>query len=213
MLAIQTNNLNIGYGETTLLADVNLNIKAGEFVLIVGGNGSGKTTLLKTLLGLVPARNGGVSLFGKSLSRRTVSEHVSYVPQTIKLERDFPISVEEVINLECRNVHHKHESSSEHLKAFNAAHLLKRKLNELSGGEFQKVMIARALVSNLDIIMLDEPTNNLDEASSKQLLLLLADLHKAGKTIVVITHDINDFTGVPVSKRTLHLSERKVVAV
>lgn len=211
MQAIQTKNLEVGYSNQAFLHDVNLEIDHGDFVMFTGGNGSGKSTLLKTLLGLVPPVAGGVTMFDQPLSRDNIARHISYVPQTSKIERDFPISVEEVINLECRNVAHKHESSSKHLQGFAAEHLLKRKLDQLSGGEFQKVLIARALVSNLDVIMLDEPTNNLDRKSAEKLLGLLADLNRAGKTIVVITHDISEFQGISLPVKTYHIEERRVV--
>lgn len=211
MQAIQTTNLSVGYEAKPLLTDVNLKIAVGEFVLLVGGNGSGKSTLLKTLLGLLPPLAGSISLYGKPLSQPAVAHYVSYVPQTTTIERDFPINVEEVISLECRNVDHQHQSSQHHLAEFNAAHLLRRKLSELSGGEFQKVLIARALVSHLALLMLDEPTNNLDAASTNKLLQLLAELNKQGKTIIVITHDPSEYMKLAIKPIIWHLAERKVV--
>lgn len=187
--AISVKKLSIEFDDHTVLDNVSFDIQPGEIVYVLGGNGSGKTTLMKSLLGMIDANKGEITIMGKKRSQETVSEHIGYVPQYNKIDKTFPISVREVIRLECDNAHQCSLDTIEHLRLFESEHLLDRLLENLSGGEFQKVLIARAMVSEPDILILDEPNNNLDQNSQKELFNLLRKLSDQGKTVLVVTHD------------------------
>jgi zinc transport system ATP-binding protein len=191
MNVIKTENLTLKYANNQVISNANFEIEEGEYIFVIGGNGAGKSTLVKALLGIIPVTKGQVILYGKKFSQKTVANNFAYVPQFTKIERNFPITVREIIKLECElSGKECHVDVNHHLKEFDAAKLIDKKLTDLSGGEFQKVMIARALVTHPNVIILDEPTNSLDEESSSKLRLMLLDLNKNhGKTIIVITHD------------------------
>ena len=179
-------------GSSEILRSISLEVAQGELLYILGSNGSGKTTLIKTILGIIKPYSGSVNIFGKPNTQEQVSRHIGYVPQYSNVTRDFPISVKEIIELECSTLEHCSVNAHEHLKYFNAEIFKNDRLSELSGGEFQKVLIARAFVSNPKILILDEPFNNLDKQAQQELLRLINKLHKQdGMTILIITHDPN----------------------
>ncbi|MDA1338441.1 MAG: ATP-binding cassette domain-containing protein [bacterium] len=173
------------YLNSVVFAGINLKINKGDYIIITGGNGSGKSTLLKLILGLIKPSKGLV----KTESRKIISANVGYVSQSNNIDKEFPITVEELIHLEC-NVSSKTCSLSPeiHLAKFNAEHLINKKIAELSGGELQKVLICRAFVTEPEILILDEPTNNLDKIARQNLYKLLMDLNNQGKTIINVTH-------------------------
>lgn len=188
MTALRTKNLKISIGKQVILQDVNLEVACGELVFITGHNGAGKSIFVKTVLGLLNNVKGSIQIFDKSASAHGVASNIGYVPQYTEIDRDFPITVEEMIELECDDDHCTDPKN--HLEILNAGHILKRKISDLSGGEFQKAIIARALVKMPKILFLDEPVNNLDSKSQKALFDLLINLQKEhGMTIFVIVHD------------------------
>lgn len=189
--AINVQSLHVKLDQYEVLTDLNFTIEQGDFVYILGDNGSGKTTLVKTILGLIAPTSGSISIFDKPLSPRLVAEHLAYVPQRSEIDRTFPMSVEEMIRLECENAHSCDLGADGHLEAFASTELKSRRISQLSGGEFQRVLIARSLVTNPDVLILDEPFNNLDKNIQETLYLLLQELNSQGKTIIVITHDHN----------------------
>jgi len=190
--AISVQNLVVELGNNLILNNISFTIDQGELTYLIGGNGSGKTTLIKTILGLIKPIQGEIKIFAKPNSSKAVAKYFGYVPQYSNIERDFPISVAEMIELECSTLEHCSIKPHEHLRYFHAEHLKHQRLSALSGGEFQKVLIARAFVSNPEIIILDEPLNNLDKQSQQELLGLISKLHeKEHKTIIMITHDHN----------------------
>lgn len=192
---ISLKNVGFKYLNSVVLDNINLDINSGDYVLITGGNGSGKSTLIKLILGLVKPTSGIVNFISSSF----IAQNVGYVAQSHNIDKDFPITVEELISLECK-VSNKvcTVSVKSHLELFGAENLVDKKIAELSGGELQKVLICRALVTEPSILILDEPTNNLDKESRQSLYNLLRDLNKQGKTIINITHNHseigNDFT-------------------
>jgi len=187
--AIEVKNVNATYGKLPVLHDINFSVNKGDIVYILGGNGSGKSTLIKTILGLIKPKSGSIEIMGQPSTQKIISKYIGYVPQTTFVERDFPITVEEIIQLECNLARQCDLGVSGHLSTFDSEHLLKRKLSNLSGGEFQKVLIARALVTKPDILIMDEPTNNLDQEALEDLITLLDKINKQGKTIIIVTHD------------------------
>jgi zinc transport system ATP-binding protein len=188
--AIEVQNLSVKLGNYTALDNVNFSVPAGSLVFLFGANGSGKTTLMKTILGLIQKESGTIKLFGKVQTQKLISEYLGYVPQYNIIDRDFPITVQEMIELECPQKQKCEVGISGHLQYLHSEHLAHKKISELSGGEFQKVLIARALTRDPEVLILDEPTNNLDDKTEAELFRLLDKLNKEyDKTIVIISHD------------------------
>lgn len=205
---VSVQNLEAGYGSYVALKDCSITINQGDFILITGTNGSGKSTFAKALLGLIPKMSGSISFDPDSL-KKPLSRFIGYVPQYTDIDRSFPISVREVISLGCVKGLSCPLDPEEHLTSLASGYLIDRKLSELSGGEMQRVLIARALINDPKIILLDEPTNNLDTESQQRLIDLLRRLHNEGKTVMLITHDhnlIDLFTEV----RVLHFQDGHV---
>jgi len=188
-LAIKIEKLNVELGGQRVLENVSMDILAGEIAFIIGPNGGGKTTLIKSIMGLVPLTSGDIRIFGEPNTPTQVAKSIAYVPQYSVIDRSFPISVDEVMETTSPKVGRQQIESA--LAAMELLPLRKRKVNELSGGEFQRLLISRALVSNPKIIFLDEPTNNLDAKTQNRLFQIARKLNKEQKiTIVVVTHDV-----------------------
>ncbi len=194
--AVHIENLSVYYGKTTAISDVSLDIKQGEFLGIIGPNGGGKSTLLKAILGLIPITTGNIEIYGGKLGKnRTVT---GYVPQFASVDRQFPISVLEVVltgrlkkglSLFMKYSKEDIEIAYEKLRYVGMEHLAKRQISELSGGEFQRLLIARALTVHPRLLLLDEPTASVDVSSRDQIYDLLKELNKE-ITIVLVTHDL-----------------------
>jgi zinc transport system ATP-binding protein len=192
---IKINNLNVYYGNNHALKDINLTIHSGDYLGIIGPNGGGKTTLLKSILGLINISQGDIELFGQ---KNFDKNYLSYVPQIVEADRDFPITVGEVVLMGRINSKIKpfftyskedKESANKTLEKIGIESLKNRKICDLSGGEFQKTMIARALVNNPKLLLLDEPTSNIDVSSRKNIYDILNELNKE-TTIVMVSHDM-----------------------
>lgn len=194
--AVRVKGLSVHYGPTPALEDVNLTVADGEYLGIIGPNGGGKSTLLKAILGLVPLTAGSVYIYGKNPKKS--KSPVGYVPQFAMLDKKFPITVLEVVltgrmkpgltpfvsfSKEDRRI------AYQLLERVGVAHLAGRQIAELSGGEFQKMLIARALAVNPRLMLLDEPTASVDPSSRQQIYDLLAELNQE-MTIILVTHDL-----------------------
>jgi len=194
--AIHIDNLSVYYGKTMAISNICLDVKEGEFLGIIGPNGGGKSTLLKSILGLIPIASGNIQIFGQSLGKNR--ESIGYVPQFASVDRQFPISALEVVltgrlknNLSLFMKYSKedNEIAYEQLKRVGIEHLAKRQISELSGGEFQRLLIARALTVHPKLLLLDEPTASVDVSSGNQIYKLLRELNNE-MTIVLVTHDL-----------------------
>ena len=183
------------YRGLPVLQDVNLSIEPGEFIGIFGPNGGGKTTLLRLLLGFITPDSGSLRVFGERPEK--VRHRIGYVPQIHRTDPDFPISVSELIALGrlarkpffggfTQNDWHECERWIERLGLMDHKD---KAYGELSGGLAQRALLARALISDPDLILLDEPTANIDSASLTIFLQTLDDL-KGRKTILLVTHDL-----------------------
>lgn len=194
-LPIQINDLDFAYGPVGVLENVNLTVSEKEFICVVGPNGGGKTTLLKVLLGLLEPQTGSVSLFGQPppLGRRWIG----YLPQHASLDPRFPVTALDVVLMgrlgKTKNVGFyskaDHQMARNILARVGLDKLANRPLASLSGGQRQRVLIARALVSEPRLLLLDEPTSNLDDYVERELYDLLQELNE-DLTIVVVSHDI-----------------------
>ena len=215
---IEIENLNYSVAEKALLRSVSLCVHTGERIAVVGANGSGKTTLAKLLLGLVSPSEPCILYHGKqqeSYSRGQISQLLSYVPQ--QLSETIPYSVSEFISMS----RYIYPTGANHtqlptgsiiqvtLKRCGIEHLADQPLYTLSGGERQKVSIAAALARETSIIILDEPTSQLDPSQSESVQQLLRDIDK-NMTIIVITHDLN--WAASGFDRILGMANGKVVA-
>jgi iron complex transport system ATP-binding protein len=193
--------LNADYGVKTILKDINLFINKSSFTAIIGRNGSGKSTLLKVLCGLLKPSKGNIVIDGKNandISRNNFAKLLAFMPQTVDMS--FPFTAEEflifgrypymgALKIPSRK---DYEIVEKVLKFMKLEYLIYKKINELSGGEKQKILIAQTIVQETDILVFDEPTAHLDIGSQYSILGLLKNINeKFGKTIVVTLHDLN----------------------
>ncbi|MCI1930309.1 MAG: ABC transporter ATP-binding protein [Clostridia bacterium] len=194
--AVHIENLSVNYGRTSALTDVCLDVSDGEYLGIIGPNGGGKSTLLKTILGLVSPSSGIVEIYGKKPGSGKAL--VGYVPQFSSVDKKFPITLFEVVltgHLKRGLSPFFRFSSKNKISAYKLlervgiADLADRQISELSGGEFQKMLIARALAVNPKLLLLDEPTASVDAVSREQIYSLLSELNKS-MTIILVTHDL-----------------------
>ncbi|HOP10170.1 MAG TPA: metal ABC transporter ATP-binding protein [Oscillospiraceae bacterium] len=194
--AIHINNLTVSYNRTPALTDVCFDVADGEFLGIIGPNGGGKSTLLKAILGLIPVETGTVQIYGEDVKSRQTT--IGYVPQFAALDRRFPITVLEVVLTGTlkngltpfhRYTVEDRDLARKTLSEVGIEALSGRQISELSGGEFQRMLIARALAVRPKLLLLDEPTASVDAASREQIYALLANLNQH-MTIVLVTHDL-----------------------
>lgn len=194
--AIEVKNLKIEINGKAIIKHADLSLEQGSLSYFFGSNGSGKTTLVKAVLGLFPFTQGSVQINGQPNTQEIIAKYIGYLPQNPSIDRDFPITVREMIDLACSSHQNCPLNVDEHLAMFNSTNIKNKKLNELSGGQLQKALIIRTLIGNKPILILDEPFNHLDHASEAQLVELLKKTHEQEKrTILIITHDqsiVND---------------------
>ncbi|OHW62140.1 high-affinity zinc uptake system ATP-binding protein ZnuC [Andreesenia angusta] len=217
---LELNNLTFGYenGEN-LLENVDLEIRSGEYVGIVGKNGSAKSTLLKLMLGLLKPKSGDIYIKGKKLNEFKEWGSIGYLSQQVRsFNSNFPATVEEVVGA---NLYSKkgiikmlgrkdRESIEESLKAVGMENYKTRIIGTLSGGQQQRVFIARLLVSNPDIIFMDEPLVGVDTASQGDFYEILDDLNKKlGISLIMVTHDVVEIFGK--ADKVLLLNDRKII--
>ena len=197
MMKIDLNNVSVGYDKTVVLKDITLSIESGNFVCVLGANGIGKTTLFKSMLGFIPIIDGSISIDGKSissLSPRDLSEYLAYVPQAKSIVYDMNV-LDVVVMGRARFIKkfsqpsdYDYEKAKEILMRLNIEKLSSKKYSELSGGEQQIVLIARALIQESNFIVMDEPASNLDFENQKKVLECLMQLSKQGVGIILSSH-------------------------
>ncbi len=196
MKALSIKDLSVNYGKNKVLKNINLDINDKHFLGIIGPNGGGKSTLLKVIAGLIEYKNGEVKIYNNSPNK--VNDVIGYVPQASEFDRSFPINVEEVIltgSLSSKLVIFKKynnqdlKKSKSIMKKLDIFNLKERQIGQLSGGQLQKVLIARALMTKPKILLLDEPTASIDASSTTQIYDLLEELNN-NMTIIVVTHNM-----------------------
>lgn len=194
MSLIEVVHLTLGYDHQEVISDLSLTIEEGDFVCIVGPNGAGKSTFVKGLLGILkPMR-------GKVLFHDLKQNFIGYMPQESKVDKHFPASVMEIVlsgtlnQVGWNSFYHKKEKqkAEETLKLLGISSLKNQHFSDLSGGQRQKVLLARGLCASSKLLILDEPSNNLDQSSKMELYQILKSLNQnKGMTILMITHDLD----------------------
>lgn len=185
-------NVMFTYGNIPVLENASFHVHRGEFIALVGPNGAGKTTVLRLLLGLIKPVRGTVQLFGGP--PETTRNRIGYVPQHTDYDSAFPISVREVVrmgrlhSLSRRFTKEDAVAVQEALDLAEIADLASRSYGALSGGQRRRVLVARALAAKPDLLVLDEPTANMDVESEERLYKTLGTL-KGSTTIFIVTHD------------------------
>jgi len=197
--AVEVRNLTVSLNHERILKNLSFNIPAGSITAIIGPNGAGKTTLLRAMLNLIPIENGTIKIFG-SVKDKTCRHlrghhlsciHPSYVPQRFMFDKTFPITVNEFLEFALRPGQQK-DRIDEALKEIGMLESKDKLLGTLSGGQVQRVLIARALVTEIEIIFLDEPGAGIDIGGEKNFYELIKHLNeKHGSTCILISHEID----------------------
>ncbi len=200
MNAIEFKNVSFSYGEAPILNNVSFAIPEGDYAGVIGPNGGGKTTIIKIALGLLEPRSGEVLIFGMHPDKFPGKSHIGYVPQKAGQPNPyFPATVREVVasgRTPGSRIFPKMSKSEKSaiesvMEASGISHLQNRLVSDLSGGERQRVFIARALAAEPKMLILDEPTAEVDPASENKLYELLRKLNSMGITIILISHDVS----------------------
>lgn len=209
---IETRNLAFAYPATPVLRDVNLRIARGDFVCVVGPNGGGKTTLLRLILGLLPPTAGSVSVFGRPPTE--VRHRIGYMPQHAQLDPQFPVRASDVVLMGRLGSgrlgpfrRRDRAKAAAALAEVGLAEYAGRSFAALSGGQRQRVLIARALACDPEILLMDEPTANLDPLVQDEMHELLHELNQR-LTVVLVSHDVGFVAG---QVRTVVCVNREVV--
>jgi zinc transport system ATP-binding protein len=183
-----------------VLTDINLQVKKGAFLAMIGPNGGGKTTLLRLMLGLLSPHKGSVRVFGKP--PREVSHRIGYVPQDVHINQRFPISALDVVlmgKLKPGRGWTKHSrkdriAAQDALERMEVGDYSHRRIGELSGGQLQRVFVARALITESELLFLDEPTASIDTKGQREFYQLLKRLNES-ITIIIVSHDLMVLSG------------------
>lgn len=194
-------DITFSYDQNPILEEVNLSLKEGDFIAVIGPNGAAKSTLLKIMVGLLKPQKGKVKIFGSDIRHFKNWHHIGYVSQQAsQINTAFPATVQEVVStgyftgfVNMFKISEKNNAVNKALEIAGIQELSRRKIGELSGGQRQKVFLAKALVKKPKILIMDEPTAGIDVASRQEFYGLLKNLNtQYNITIVVVTHDINE---------------------
>ena len=194
--AIEMENVSFSYDDNPIIKKANLSISKGDFVGIIGPNGGGKTTFLKLIMGLLNPDEGSIKVFDHSPKEER--KNIGYVPQRISVDKDFPITVYELVLMGAlaqvksfgKIPSDIKKRALDLLDQMGLSHLIKTSFNKLSGGQLQRAFIARALLSDPDVLILDEPTASIDPEAEKMIFDLLLSFREK-KTILMVSHDLN----------------------
>ncbi len=192
--------LTVSYGEKPAVFSVDMTVKPGQMTAIIGPNGAGKSTMLKAALGIVPPVSGRVQVFGRALDEQRA--RIAYVPQRASVDWDFPTRVIDVVLMGLYRelgllgrIKASHRAKAmDCLDRVGMGDFAERQIGQLSGGQQQRVFLARALAQGADLYLLDEPFAGVDAATEKAIISVLKSLREAGKTVVVVHHDLATVT-------------------
>ncbi len=198
--ALEVNQLSVVYDTAAVLWQVDVSIPLGKLVGVLGPNGAGKSTFLKAVTGLIKPFSGKISCLGSSY--RQVRQKIAYVPQRTAVDWDFPVSVFDVVSMGCfgrkglfRRINDADRKViKKALFDLGLDGLSNRQIKELSGGQQQKVFLARALVQQADVYLMDEPFAGVDLATETAIIEILQRLRGEGKTVILVHHDLYSVT-------------------
>ncbi len=199
MNALSVENLCVRINKHHLVENITFSVEEGSIVAIIGPNGAGKTTLFKAILGIIPS-TGTVSMFGTPFKGKNSHIKVGYVPQRLEFDRTFPLTISELLHFTvppmCSLPFYKRAKEKTYvaklLEIVGVKDLAQRTIGSLSGGELQRVMIAKAIVNNPRILFLDEPASGVDIEGQERFYDLVRRLNKEkGLTVILISHDLN----------------------
>jgi len=193
---LAVDDLTVAYHRKPVLWDVDYDAPLGSLVAIVGPNGAGKSTFIKAVLDLIPRVSGRVQMFGQPYAQ--VRQRIAYVPQRESVDWDFPVLALDVVAMGlyrqigwCRPVTRKYRQRAlEALERVGMAEFSQRQISQLSGGQQQRVFLARALVQQAELYLMDEPFASVDAATERAIVEILSELRAAGKTALVVHHDL-----------------------
>ncbi|MGB4654667.1 MAG: metal ABC transporter ATP-binding protein [Bacteroidales bacterium] len=213
LLSLQ--NVSVGYNQKVVLKDVNLDVYEHDFIGIIGPNGGGKTTLVKAILGLVPLISGTIEYNLKS-------KNIGYLPQHFNFDKQFPIRVIDVVlsglfdssSIIIKFSKQQKKQAKEILEKMGILDLSNSLISEISGGQMQRVLLSRAMISNPEILILDEPTSYIDSNFEKELHETLKHLNET-MTILMVSHDMGTISyyvkSIACVNKTLHYHKSNVI--
>ncbi|QWT17342.1 ATP-binding cassette domain-containing protein [Collinsella sp. zg1085] len=208
---IEIDNLCFSYEEDPILRNLELQVEAGELLALVGENGAGKSTLMNLMLGNLTPTSGEIRLFGDAISKDNHYRDVAYVSQdAVRSYKFFPTTISELVSVHLRYLHRR-DSVEEIIRMVGLEKHLDKRLDQLSGGQLQRVGLLLALVKDASLILLDEPTTGIDKEFSHELYHILQELQTHGRTIVVITHQLAEAS--PFVDRVVRLRAGSLVEV
>lgn len=196
---IQISNLNHSINGSQILEEIDLRIDDNEFVAIIGPNGAGKSTLIKLILGLIPLQTGSISIDGVEHTTWLRANPVGYLPQREEFDRRFPATALDIVMMGLagdiplgRRFTSKHRQQAlQAMELCGVAPFAKAMIGGLSGGELQRVLLARAIVAPSKYLILDEPEASVDITGVRSFFELLKDINSSGRTVITISHDLH----------------------
>lgn len=216
-MLLQTERLNIGYGRKLVAGDINISLNEGQIIGLLGSNGAGKSTFFKTILNLLPPLAGKISLSGQNSQNLTLIQRVAlvaYVPQAQQCQAPFRVNEFILLGRAAKIALFQQPSEQDreicdfYLRLLRIQHLQDRLLPQLSGGEQQLVLIARALAQESRLLLMDEPTSNLDFKNQILVLDTIANLKEQGYTIIFSSHQLNQIAQI--SDQLLLLNDQTI---
>lgn len=207
---IRLQDVSVSFDRRVVLRDIDFTIDKGDFVAITGPNGGGKTTLLRVILKLLKPSSGKVVYFNEGKPAKRL--HIGYLPQKNMIDVRFPITVGETVRSGMLHGflgrHHNDRNFKDSVEITGLTDLLDRPIGDLSGGQLQRTLLARAIVSNPDVIVLDEPLSYVDKQFEHQIYRILEDLRQT-KTVIIVSHDMTVISGM--ANRNLTVDEKSVL--
>lgn len=207
---IRLQDVSVSFDRRVVLRDIDFTIDKGDFVAITGPNGGGKTTLLRVILKLLKPSSGKVVYFNEGKPAKRL--HIGYLPQKNMIDVRFPITVGETVRSGMLHGffgrHHNDRNLKDTVETTGLTDLLDRPIGDLSGGQLQRTLLARAIVSNPDVIVLDEPLSYVDKQFEHQIYRILEDLRQT-KTVIIVSHDMTVISGM--ANRNLTVDEKSVL--